>query len=105
MHKMMIFNHKDHKKMKILIDNGHGCNTPGKRSPDGRFREYAWAREIARAVVADINDLGSGAPKVFLKYFYVNSATGETSVPMQALAKWAAAAAPAEPEGGEGGGD
>ena len=49
--------------------------------------------------------LGSGAPKVFLKYFYVNSATGETSVPMQALAKWAAAAAPAEPVGGEGGGD
>ena len=21
--------------MKILIDNGHGENTPGKRSPDG----------------------------------------------------------------------
>ena len=57
----MIFNHKDHKKMKILIDNGHGCNTPGKRSPDGRFREYAWAREIARAIVADINDLGYDA--------------------------------------------
>ena len=51
MHKKMIFNHKDHKKMKILIDNGHGCNTPGKRSPDGRFREYAWVREIARAIV------------------------------------------------------
>ncbi len=57
----MIFNHKDHKKMKILIDNGHGSNTPGKRSPDGRFREYAWAREIARAIVADINDLGYDA--------------------------------------------
>lgn len=24
--------------MKILIDNGHGENTPGKRSPDGTFR-------------------------------------------------------------------
>ncbi|DBA56145.1 TPA_asm: endolysin [Porphyromonas phage phage028a_KCOM2799] len=24
--------------MKILIDNGHGENTSGKRSPDGRFR-------------------------------------------------------------------
>jgi N-acetylmuramoyl-L-alanine amidase len=33
--------------MKILIDNGHGSNTAGKRSPDGLFREYAYAREIA----------------------------------------------------------
>lgn len=46
---------------KILIDNGHGCNTAGKRSPDGRFREYAWTRYIARAVVADIKDLGYNA--------------------------------------------
>ena len=36
--------------MKILIDNGHGVETPGKRSPDGRFREYKWAREVARMV-------------------------------------------------------
>ena len=47
--------------IKILIDNGHGVNTPGKRSPDGRFREYAWAREIARAIVADCKDLGFDA--------------------------------------------
>jgi len=33
--------------MKILIDNGHGSNTPGKRSPDGTLREYAWAREVS----------------------------------------------------------
>ena len=26
--------------MKVLIDNGHGENTPGKRSPDGRLREW-----------------------------------------------------------------
>lgn len=25
--------------MKILIDNGHGENTAGKHSPDGRLRE------------------------------------------------------------------
>lgn len=24
--------------MKILIDNGHGIETPGKRSPDGILR-------------------------------------------------------------------
>ena len=26
--------------MKVLLDNGHGENTPGKRSPDGRLREW-----------------------------------------------------------------
>ncbi len=36
--------------MKILIDNGHGVNTKGKQSPDGRLREYAYAREIAKRV-------------------------------------------------------
>lgn len=36
--------------MKILIDNGHGIETPGKRSPDGKFREYAWTRENARMI-------------------------------------------------------
>lgn len=44
--------------MKILLDNGHGVDTPGKCSPDSSkgytsspylFREYAWAREIAQA--------------------------------------------------------
>ena len=33
--------------------------------------------------------LNTGAPKVFFKYFFVNSATGEASVPMQALATYA----------------
>lgn len=38
--------------MKILIDNGHGRETPGKCSPDGHFKEYQYTREIAAAVVA-----------------------------------------------------
>lgn len=37
--------------MKILIDNGHGKETPGKRSPDGKFLEYRYTREIAKEVV------------------------------------------------------
>ena len=32
--------------MKILIDNGHGSETPGKRSPDGELREYKWNRDV-----------------------------------------------------------
>ena len=38
--------------MKVLIDNGHGVETPGKRSPDGRLREYAYTREIADRVIS-----------------------------------------------------
>lgn len=33
--------------MLILIDPGHGIDTPGKRSPDGKFLEYLWNRQIA----------------------------------------------------------
>ena len=36
--------------MKILLDNGHGIDTPGKRSPDGLLREYAWNRLIASRI-------------------------------------------------------
>ena len=34
--------------MKILIENGHGIETPGKRSPDGVLREYACFIRIKR---------------------------------------------------------
>lgn len=47
--------------MKILIDNGHGRNTAGKRSPDGRFLEYKFNREIAEKIVADLLDRGYDA--------------------------------------------
>ena len=36
--------------MKILLDPGHGSNTPGKRSPDSSLLEFAYAREIADLV-------------------------------------------------------
>lgn len=36
--------------MIVLIDNGHGSDTPGKRSPDNRLLEYAYCREIAQRV-------------------------------------------------------
>lgn len=50
--------------MKVLIDNGHGWETPGKRSPDGRLREYAWAREIAARVVNALKAKGIDAELV-----------------------------------------
>ena len=47
--------------MKILIDNGHGLNTTGKRSPDGKFLEATYTREIARRIVIDLQDCGYDA--------------------------------------------
>ena len=50
--------------MKVLIDNGHGENTPGKRSPDGRLMEWAYSREIADMVVAGLRKLGIDAERI-----------------------------------------
>ncbi len=47
--------------MIVLIDNGHGVETPGKRSPDGRLREYAWAREIAQRIAIALQREGIDA--------------------------------------------
>lgn len=44
--------------MKILLDPGHGINTPGKRSPDGRFLEYRFNREVSRLIISDLLDRG-----------------------------------------------
>lgn len=54
----------------ILVDNGHGVNTPGKCSPDAKkglktstlyFREYAWARECAQSLVSVLTFQGYSA--------------------------------------------
>lgn len=50
--------------MKVLIDNGHGIDTPGKRSPDGRLREYAYAREIADRLVAQLQGDGIDSVRI-----------------------------------------
>lgn len=47
--------------MKLLIDNGHGVTTRGKASPDGRLREYKYAREIAAEVVRRLSADGYDA--------------------------------------------
>ncbi len=47
--------------MIVLIDNGHGVDTPGKRSPDGRLREYAWARETAQRIAIALQREGIDA--------------------------------------------
>lgn len=48
----------------MIIDAGHGIDTPGKRSPDGLFREYFWNREVADKLL--INLISNGISAVLL---------------------------------------
>lgn len=50
--------------MKILIDPGHGIDTPGKRSPDGLFREYLWNRQVADLILEGLLSAGVDASLV-----------------------------------------
>ena len=55
--------------VKILVDNGHGNNTEGKRSPYSLckvepaidYYEYKWNREIAKPIVNGLKELGYNA--------------------------------------------
>lgn len=42
----------------IILDNGHGIETPGKRSPDGLLREYKWAREMVDILIKEFSKIG-----------------------------------------------
>ena len=59
--------------MIVLIDNGHGSNTPGKCSPDRSLREYKWAREIAARIETVLKTKGFDARRIV---------TEETDVPL-----------------------
>ncbi len=50
--------------MKILIDNGHGIDTKGKRSPDGRLLEYAQNRLLAGRIVSTLQARGLDASRL-----------------------------------------
>ena len=50
--------------MKILIDPGHGIDTPGKRSPDGLLLEYLWNRQVADLILEGLVSAGVDASLV-----------------------------------------
>ena len=50
--------------MLILIDPGHGIDTSGKRSPDGKFLEYLWNRQIADLLIDRFMVMGIDASLV-----------------------------------------
>lgn len=45
----------------FLIDNGHGKETAGKRSPDGKLREWSWTRDVAKRIVDGLKEEGETA--------------------------------------------
>ena len=58
--------------MKILIDNGHGSNTSGKRSPNGSILEYKYTREIAQRVVDGLKARGYDAERIVTEEYDVS---------------------------------
>ena len=50
--------------MKVLIDPGHGIDTPGKRSPDGLLQEYLWNRQVADLILEGLVSAGIDASLV-----------------------------------------
>ena len=44
-------------KVYVFLDNGHTCNTPGKRSVDGRLYEWKYNREIVKGIEKELDKL------------------------------------------------
>ena len=57
----------------VILDAGHGADTPGKRSPDGRLREGRWARAMAARLAGALAGPGREIPLV---------APGDADVPL-----------------------
>lgn len=51
----------DKNKITVIIDNGHGIDTPGKCSPDKRVKEYLINRIVAHGAVSKLKELGYDA--------------------------------------------
>lgn len=41
-------------KLVVILDNGHGKNTPGKCSPDKSLYEWQWTREVALMIYEEL---------------------------------------------------
>lgn len=61
--------------VKIALDAGHGINTAGKRTPDGK-REWSFNEVVVRSVISELNKYKS----VFI--LRLDDPTGRTDVPL-----------------------
>lgn len=64
-------------KLLVLIAQAHAKSTPGKRSPDGRLREYAWSREITKMITEKLYRHG-------IKTVIINPEENEVKLSVQA---------------------
>lgn len=46
------------KNIIVILDPAHGADVAGKRSPDGKHREYKWSRERITAIRAILTSMG-----------------------------------------------
>lgn len=44
--------------MKIMLDAGHGPNTSGKRTPDGKMKEFEFNEAVAQFVKKELTAFG-----------------------------------------------
>lgn len=42
----------------VILDNGHGVDTPGKCSPDKSLLEYKWTREVVDIIIQKLKQKG-----------------------------------------------
>jgi len=61
--------------VKIVIDAGHGFNTPGKRSPDDE-REWSFNNKVAKYAIAKLKTFKN------VEILRVDDPTGKTDVPL-----------------------
>ena len=65
--------------MVIVLDPGHGETTPGKRSPDGQFREYRYCRDRVTETKQKLESLG---------YTVYTTVSDDTDVPLRDRCKY-----------------
>ena len=47
-----------YKKLCVILDNGHGINTPGKCSPSKSLKEWEYNRDIVTRIKTVLTQLG-----------------------------------------------
>ena len=66
------------KKLTVILGTAHGKNVAGKRSPDGKFQEWEYSREIVERLRAEL------AEQDELVDVFVDIPAAEVPLPQQA---------------------
>lgn len=68
---------KDFNKIEVILDNGHGKETPGKRSVDGRLLEWSYTRDIVKRIQIELD-------KLYIKHYNVCNTDEDVSLSKRA---------------------